>query len=311
MAQGVQASGTQHTLRADGYEATIASVGASLRRLTHQRRDLVVPFAADEIRPAYRGATLAPWPNRIVDGRYVFDGAEHRAPLNEPERGHALHGLVCWADFVAVDESETHVTLAATIVPQDAYPWRVTVETTFAFSDDGLTQTVTARNDGASPAPFGTGPHPYLVAGPGPVDAWSLELPAGEVLLVTDERLIPTDLVPVAADAERFDFRDARLIGSVEIDHAYTAIARGQDGRATVRLTDASGSGVRMTWDERCPWVQVHTADLPGHAPGHRAGLAVEPMTCPPDAFNSGTDLLVIEPGASASASWMIGAITA
>jgi aldose 1-epimerase len=210
-----------------------------------------------------------------------------------------------------VDESETHVTLAATIVPQDAYPWRVIVETTFALSDDGLTQTVTARNESASPVPFGTGPHPYLVAGTGSVDAWTLELPAGEVLLVTDDRLVPTDLVPVAADAERFDFRAPRIIGAAEIDHAYTGIARGERGRATVRLTDASGSGVRMTWDERCPWVQIHTADLPGRAPGHRAGLAVEPMTCPPDAFNSGTDLLVIAPGATASASWTIGTVTA
>ena len=69
-------SGTQHALRAGDYEAVISSVGASLRSLTFDGRDLTVPFDADEVRPSYRGATLAPWPNRIVDGLYTFAGVE-------------------------------------------------------------------------------------------------------------------------------------------------------------------------------------------------------------------------------------------
>ncbi|HWU31187.1 MAG TPA: galactose mutarotase, partial [Microbacterium sp.] len=61
-------------------------------------------------------------------------------------------------------------------------------------------------------------------------------------------------------------------------------------------------------WDAGCPWVQVHTADLPDPAASRR-GLAVEPMTCPPDAFNSGTDLIVLEPGAAHTAGWSIRAL--
>ena len=92
-------SGEQFELSAGDYRATIASVGASLRELTWQGRHLVVPFDAHEIRPDYRGAVLAPWPNRVVDGKYQFDGLEHQLALTEPERGHALHGLVVWQDF--------------------------------------------------------------------------------------------------------------------------------------------------------------------------------------------------------------------
>ena len=135
----------QHALRAGDYEAVIASVGATLRSLTYDGRDLVVPFDADEVRPSHRGATLAPWPNRVVDGRYTFAGVERQLPLTEPARQHALHGLPTWLDFEAIDKGSDHVTLAATIEPQTGYPWRIVVKTTFSLGPDGLTQTVTAR----------------------------------------------------------------------------------------------------------------------------------------------------------------------
>jgi len=310
-------SGTQHVLRSGEYEAIIASVGASLRSLTHAGRDLVVPFEADEMRPAFRGATLAPWPNRVVDGRYVFDGVAHELALTEPARGHALHGLAGWLDFAAVDKGSDHVALAAHVEAQPGYPWRVRVEARYRLGPDGLTQTVVATNEGDAHVPFGAGPHPYLVAGPGPLDAWTLELPASDVLLVTGDRLAPVELAGVGRDASRFDFRAPRPIGAAEIDHAFTTLTRDDDGRATVRVTDAADAGVAMSWDAACPWVQIHTADRPGGAsdPGHRAGLAVEPMTCAPDAFNDAaypfdTGLRVIEPGGALTASWCIAALT-
>lgn len=308
------ASGTQHALRAGDYEAVVASVGATLRSLTYRGRDLVVPFEADEVRPAHRGATLAPWPNRVVDGTYSFGGRDFQLPLTEPARSHALHGLATWLDFEAIDKGPDHVTLAAVIQPQTFYPWRLVITTTFSLGPDGLTQSVTAHNESEQPAPWGTGPHPYLVAGDGRVDGWTLELPAAQVLAVTPDRLIPTGLVAVDADdPERFDFRSPRVIGAAEIDHAYSGLIRDADGYATVRVTDAAGSGVQMTWDATCPWVQVHTADKPDPAQS-RLGLAVEPMTCAPDAFNASSydydaGLIEIEPAASVTASWRIAAI--
>ncbi|WP_435747671.1 aldose 1-epimerase family protein [Microbacterium sp. PMB16] len=309
-------SGRQLRLVAHGYEAVIASVGASLRSLTFDGRDLVVPFDADEVRPGYRGATLAPWPNRIVDGRYGFGGALHQLPLTEPARGQALHGLLAWAEFADRLVLDDRAVLAAVIEPQFGYPFRVEVEVEYLLDADGLQQTVTAHNVGADAAPWGTGPHPYLVAGPStgsgtpvtpPVDDWTLLLPASEVLTVTPDRLSPVAVEPVTQHPE-WDFRVARRIDDVFIDHAFTGLAR-TDGIAEVRLTTDDGNGVAMTFDERCPWVQVHTADNPELDDIHRIGLAVEPMTCPPDAFNSGTDLVTLAPGASHAASWRIRAV--
>lgn len=312
----IPASGNQYTITAGDYEATIASVGATLRTLTYRGRDLVVPFEPDIVRPFFRGATLAPWPNRIVDGRYAFRGRAYEVALTEPGRGQALHGLASWLDFAPVETAESWVTLGATIEPQQGYPWRIRVETTFAIGADGLTQRVKATNLSHDFAPWGTGPHPYLVA-PGDLDDWTLTLPAAQVLTVTPDRLSPVGLQPVTADAERFDFREPRAIGAVKIDHAYTDLVRDRDGLVTVRVTDAQGAGVAITWDSRCPWVQIHTADQPAGsgAPGHRAGLAVEPMTCAPDAFNDDrypfdTGLAVIAPSDSHKASWRISALS-
>ncbi|WP_158862202.1 aldose 1-epimerase family protein [Leifsonia sp. AG29] len=302
-------SGTHFGLSAGGYHATIASVGATLRTLEYDGRDLVVPFDADEVRPAYRGATLAPWPNRVVDGRYTFDGVEQRLPLTEPTRGHALHGLACWLDFAAIDRSASSAAFAATIEAQAGYPHRIEVTVSFELDDHGLHTSVTGTNTGTTPAPWGTGPHPYLVAGDGRVDDWTLTLPAASVLTVTEDRLIPIGLADVASEGGGvFDFREPRRIADTFIDHAFTGLDRDADGMATVTLRAADGSGVEMTWDGACPWVQIHTADQPVAAID-RLGLAVEPMTCPPDAFNSGTDLIVLQPGEAATASWTIRAV--
>jgi aldose 1-epimerase len=304
-------SGDQHVVRAAGYEATVASVGASLRSLRHHGRDLVVPFGADELRPALRGAVLAPWPNRTGDGRYTVGGVEHRLALSEPELGHAAHGLVAWSDFALVDDGPSHVRLAATVEPQPGYPWRLRVEVRHAVGADGLAHEVTATNESGEPAPVGLGCHPYLVAGPprrGAVDGWTLALPAATAL-VTDERLLPVAEVPVDRHAGGvLDFRTARTLRGAVLNHAYTGLRRDADGMARVRVLDGDGCGVELAADAGYRWVQAYTADgSPGS--GWRSGIAVEPMTCPPDALRSGRDLVLLAPGESTSARWTLRAV--
>lgn len=302
-------SGSRFDLEHDHYRASIASIGASLRVLQHDGRDLVVPFALDEVRPVYRGAVLAPWPNRVSDGAYRFADVIEQLPLSEPERGHALHGLALWLDFSPVERSVDRVLLAATIEPQTGYPHRIALEVEYRLDGDGLHQSITARNLGAAPAPFGTGPHPYLVAGTGTVDDWMLELPADEVLTVTPERLLPIGVSDVTVEeGGALDFRTPRILGATVIDHAFTSLHRDALGVTIVRLTAPDGTGVAVRFDRSCEWLQVCTGDS-DIADYHRAGLAVEPMTCPPDAFNSGCDLIVLGPDASTSASWSISAL--
>jgi aldose 1-epimerase len=306
----VPMSGEQYEISAGGYRAVVAGVGATLRELAFEGRNLIVPFDADALRPNFRGATLAPWPNRVVDGRYRWAGEDRQLSITEPKRGHALHGLASWLEFVPVNHTAERVTLRATVPPQAGYPHRVEVTVTFALSDAGLTWSVAGANRGARPAPFGTGPHPYLVAGPGRVDDWRLQVPAARVQTVTPDRLVPIDVVDVAEVADDFDFRAPRLVGDTFLDNAFTGIELDDAGMGTVTVTDPStGAGVGMRFGADSPWVQVHTGDLPEAPESSRIGLAVEPMTCPPGALNSGTDVIELAPGETAAVSWEIFAI--
>lgn len=299
-------SGHQFTLTHGHYRAVIASVGASLRELSFGGRHLIRRYEAQEVRPNFRGALLAPWPNRVVDGTYTFEGMTHQLSLTEPDRGHALHGLLAWIDCEPRRQSTSALTLRGMVIPQEGYPFRLVVEVTYTLDDNGLTTSVTATNAGPDAAPYGVGPHPYLVAGDGRVDEWTLTLPAATVLETTPDRLIPTSLSAVGG---KFDFRAARQIGTVELDHAFTDVQYQDDGVATVTVTGPDGHGAAISFGQDCRWVQVHTADLPKDPDGSRMALAVEPMTCPPDAFNSGTDLVILRPGDQHTASWRLHAI--
>jgi aldose 1-epimerase len=296
-------TGPEYGLRHGQYTAQITARGAAVRVLQHGKRDLVVPFPADAPNPSFRGVIVAPWPNRIPDGKYTFDGVDYQVPVNEPARQCALHGFTPELDWTLETRSESALTLCCSIGPTPGYPFALTITAKYRLDSDGLHTTVTATNAGEQAAPYGVCPHPYLLAGPAPLDEWSLEIPAGTFLGVTADRLLPLTAHSVAG--HNYDFRAARAIGSMAIDHAFTDIAFDGGGQACVVVRAPGGTGAGMAWDRSCAWVQLYTGDAEPPLPT-RLGLAVEPMTCPPDAFNSGTDLVRLEPGASHRAAWRI-----
>ncbi|WP_067171710.1 aldose 1-epimerase family protein [Microtetraspora niveoalba] len=289
----------QYDITGGGYHAEISPRGAALRVLRHGGRDLVTSWPEDGPIPFYSGTILAPWPNRVAGAAYEFEGERHELPVNEPDRGNALHGLVAdavWtvAELLRAEDDHGFVRLTHTVEPTPGYPFRLALQVRHAVSADGLVTTLTAENVGETAAPYGCGPHPWLLAGPD-VEAYELDLPAGRVLL-TDDLLRPREVVDVSGTP--YDFRRPRALGATAIDHAFTGLTAG-----AVRLRGPEG-GVEIAWDPAAlPWVQVCT----GTGLGHR-GVAVEPMTCPPDAFNSGADLVVLKPGDAHEVSWTISA---
>ena len=302
------ATGEQFLIRAGDYEAAVTAVGATLRLLRHRGRDLVAGFDADEPMPLYRGAVLVPWPNRIADGRYVFAGREHQLPVNEVDRHCALHGLVAFDQWRLGERAEHLVRLEHTLWPRPGYPFLLRLGIEYRLDEHaGLSITVSACNDGTGHAPYGASIHPYLTAGPGQVDDWTLHLDAATILDTDPVRLLPHGRSPVAGAV---DFRAPRRIGAASIDHAFTDLNFDADQRSIARLRDRDGNGVQMTWDTACRWVQVHTADRP-EPQANRVGLALEPMTCAPDGFNSGEGLVTLRPGQTHRASWQISALTA
>ncbi|MEV7634409.1 aldose 1-epimerase family protein [Microbacterium sp. NPDC089318] len=289
-----------------GYSAAIVEEGAAVRMLAHHGRDVIVPFAPGEPMPDYRGSIIAPWPNRIPDGRYTFAGVERRVPINEYSRAAALHGLVSHVPWSVLNHDESSIQMRHILRPSEGYPTELQLDVTYTVDEAGFHTSITATNTGEHAAPYGTCPHPYLLAGPSPLNSWHLELTASTVLEVTPDRLIPLERKSV--DGTEFDFRRSRQLGRTAIDHAFTDLRSTDAGHRRITLRDPAGTGVAMTWGEACPWVQVHTADhvIPAR---HRIGLAVEPMTCPPNAFNSGDDLVVLLPEMTHNAHWSIHAL--
>lgn len=279
----------------------LSSVGASLNRFVVDGHDYVVRSSLEEPIFGYRGVIIAPWPNRLGDGTYTFDGEEFQVPITEHERNTALHGLVSFQDFNVGAKDATSVEFIHRIVPTTGYPFPLELRVRYTLDGPTLTTRVNAINLGRRDAPYGVCCHPYFVAGTDELDAWTLSLPAGKILDV-DERLLPRELYNVSEFPD-FDFSSPKVISGAHIDHAYTELSEG-----VVSLSSADGRSVRMEFDPKeLPWVQVHTADHPD-LEKNRAGLAVEPMTCPPDAFRTGTDLIRIKAGSSHSVKWTITA---
>ncbi|MGN6574612.1 MAG: aldose 1-epimerase family protein [Nocardioides sp.] len=301
----VAPSGEQLVIAAGGYRAVVTESGAGLRELEHEGRALVAGYPVDEHASGGRGQQLLPWPNRIADGRYRFEGRDLQLPITEVSRGHASHGLTRWTAWRVVTHSADSVELGYRLMAQPGYPWSLDLSVRYVVSEGGLTTTVTATNLAADPAPFAAGAHPYLSVGPGPVDAWQLEVPADTALRV-DERKIPVAREAVAGD---LDFRTTRPVGDTVLDTPYTDLARDGSGHATVTLRGPDGA-VQVWMDDSHHWVQVYTAD---ELPEPRSAIAIEPMTAPPNAFNSGDDLVVLAPagseGDSVTVHWGIRAL--
>jgi aldose 1-epimerase len=293
-------TGTQHDIAAGDYRATVTELGAGLRQLSYRGEPVLRGYAADDVPPAGAGQLLIPWPNRVDHGRYPFGGSTHQLDLSEPAHGNAIHGLTRFANWATAQHAADRVQLAHVLHAQPGYPFCLELTAGYGLSADGLEVTVTARNAGSAAAPYGTGSHPYLVAGPELADDWELELPAGS-WLETDARGIPAG-PPADVAGTPLDFRTPRAIGGTRMDHAFTGLSRDAAGRAWARLR-GPGADLRLWASDGYRWLQVFTGDPLGPDRARRA-VAIEPMTCPPNAFATGTDLLTLAPGESVTHRW-------
>jgi aldose 1-epimerase len=287
-------SGRAVHLTAGAYEAVVVEVGAGLRSLTRDGLDVIAGYGPEAMASGGRGQLLIPWPNRVRDGRYRFGERDHQLPLSEPDRRNASHGLTRWANWSLLDHDASSAVWGYTLPPQPGYPFLLELTAGYQLTADGLTVDVTATNLGDDPAPFGHGAHPYLTVDRR-LDECELLLPATQWCDV-DDRQLP--LAPQDVRAGQYDFTTSRRIGATVFDHPFTGLRADPDGLTRCVLRDPDSGRTASLWaDAAYPWLQVFSGDT--LAKGARESLAVEPMTCPPDAFNSGTDLVVLQPGES------------
>jgi aldose 1-epimerase len=293
-------SGAQHYLEFEDQTAIVVEVGGGLRGYTVAGQDILDGYALDELAPAAAGQVLAPWPNRIRDGRYAWNGGTYQVALTEPVHANAIHGLVRWVPWAATSVSGSAVTLSYRLPPHPGYPWALELTTTWSVGPDGLRASHTATNRSGTPAPFGLGAHPYLQLPGVAVDDLVLRVPGQRVLLI-DERGLPMGATLVAGTD--LDFTAGRRLGPVRLDTAFGPTPA--DGSA-VRLSTVDGTVAVTVWaDGSFRWWHVFTSDGLG-PPRTRRAIAVEPTTCPPDAYRSGRDLVTLAPGQTWRGEWGI-----
>jgi len=297
-------SGRQYVLTSGDQRTVVTEVAAGLREYTVGERDVVDGFPEDEMCSIARGQLLLPWPNRIEDGQFEFAGRLHQTPLTEPARNNALHGLTRWVNWAAVEQAEDRVLMSLVLHTQEGYPFTVRFDVEYRLSAGGLSIRTTATNVGREAVPYGAGHHPYLTVGT-VIDGALLKLPA-LMRLEANDRLIPTGrMLPNRGTA--YDFLELRPIGSVSMDTAFANLIPDSDGLIRVHLEAPGGKPHVTLWMEPVyQFLMVFTPDAIPDVARRRRSIAIEPMTCAPNAFRSGDGLIVLEPGESWGGSWGI-----
>lgn len=298
-------TGHQYALHHDGahgpVEAVITSVAAALRLLTVDGHDLVQGFDESVSPPFGCGIVLVPWPNRVRDGRWVHEGTALQLDLTEVDRTNAIHGLLRNTPYQLVEKSDDAVTLGAAVVPQHGYPFHLWTTVEYRLTGNGITVTHAVTNLGDRPAPYAVGTHPFIRVGAHPVDELTISARTVEHVMV-DDRLNPVGFEPAVGE---WDLRDGRPVGELALDDAFR-VEPDDDGIVRTVLTAADGTETEVWQNGDWQWLQLFITRSFPTADGPVTAIAVEPMTAPADALNSGLGVRWIEPGASWSGSWGI-----
>ena len=295
-------TGEQLLLAHGDQRAVVTEVGATLREYQKGGVAVVEGFGEDEMATGARGQLCFPWPNRLATGSWCFSGREARAPLDEPEHGNAIHGLVRYRPFRVDAVAQNRVALSLLVHPEPGYPFLALVEVAFHLGSLGLTVTTTVTNADTVSLPFGLGFHPYLAVPAHGVDRAILSVPAGGAVEVDEHRRSGRLTRPVGGE---LDWREPRPIADAALDVTFCDLAQPESSRATARLAEEDTGAVELSVDRTFPYLHVFTGDALD-APRRRTAVSIEPMTCPPDALRTGKDLVVLEPGQRWTGSWRV-----
>ena len=296
-------SGEQIAIAHGEERAVITEVGAVLRTFVNGGLSVIEGFAGEEVPTGARGQVLFPWPNRMGDGEWSFSERTVRPTIDDVAHATAIHGLVRWRPFRIDSVNQNRCSLSLLLHPSPEYPFLSEINVTYHLGRLGLTVTTTVTNRDDVPIPFGVGFHPYLAVTTPTIEGAELEIPANAYVAVNDRQLPTGEILPVAGN--NLDFTKRKSVNGHTLDTTFTELVRDDSGLATVVLADSTGGEIELSVDRNFPYLQVFTGDHLERG-RRRTAVAVEPMTCPPDALRSGKDVVVLEPGQHWAGSWRL-----
>lgn len=294
-------TGTPIELHRGGVRAEVGTIAAVLRSLSVDGADLVEPTPADRSPSFGNGIVLAPWPNRVRDGEWRLDGEVQRLDITERDRGNALHGLLRNADYAIETQRDDMVQLRAFIPPQHGWPFAMQTGVRYQLEDDGLSVTHSVQNLSDRRAPWAVGTHPFLRVGAARIEDCTLQTIAWSYFPV-DDRLNATGR-PVGLDEEN-NLLEPRRVGDLRLDTAFGDLQRSTADGEVAWLVAPDGARTALWQTLEWGYLQVFTTPAFSRADGEGFAVAVEPMTAPPDALNSGKGLVWLEPGEHWSGRW-------
>lgn len=235
--------------------------------------------------PEFRSSVLVPFPNRVNKGKYTFNGIEYQLPINFKSEGNAIHGLVAEVEFNKIKVDQENGVLECTytcLEGFEGYPFAFDLNLIFRIGAAGITLLMSIENKGKEPMPAGLGYHPYFTLGK-KVNCLNLQLPKAEIL--AHRNLIPT------GEKKSFDaLNNSPELGDLILDDCLELVGEDGENHYTTLLVDSEAQTGLVISQMGGSFLQIYT-------PTHRDFIAIEPMTCAPDAFNNGIGLAVINPG--------------
>jgi len=296
-----QPTGEQFTITRGDARAVITELAAGLREYSIGGVHLTETFPEDSTPPYADGIVLVPWPNRIEDGIWQLDGIPQQLSITEPARNNAIHGLLVYGAYRLVERTDSAITLGAVVFPQHGYPFHLDTTVRYELIDNGLTVTHAITNLSSAKAPVALGTHPFLTISDVPTEDLELTVNTATHFEV-DDRLLP--LREVDVDGTEWDLRAGRPLAALHLDDAFGGLITVDGVSALLRAPD--GREVRLVQDENHPYVQVFTTRTFPKAGGQALAVAIEPMTAPANAFNTGVGLHWVEPGDTWTVAWGI-----
>ncbi|MGZ0712725.1 aldose 1-epimerase family protein (plasmid) [Coraliomargarita sp. W4R53] len=286
----------------DGHvRVEVGSLAAVLREVRVGGTRITETVAPDALPSHGCGLVLSPWPNRVKEARWLLDGAVQQLDVTDVARGSAIHGLLRNTAYHLRSRTDRSLSLGATVFPQHGWPFILDTWVTYRLEDEGISVTHGAHNRSDARAPWSVGAHPYFRVGETPTDDLTLRV-AGESRLDLDEKLNPIAEHDVTGSL--FDLREPRSLAGADLNVAFGQLANREQRTDVASLNSPDGSSTTVWADPAFRWLQVFTpADFPGENGPGRA-VALEPMSAPPNALNSGTDLHWLEPDESHEISW-------
>lgn len=279
------------------YVSIIPDFGGTISELHLQKNNKLYSIVdgynyADELEAemekSYKGAKLVPYPNRVAFGKYSFNNINYQLPINHEM--HSIHGLVYDKKLSLVNQQATEEDVSIELQyiydkEYKGYPFSFKLNIFYTFSEEGLTLSTRIENIDKNEIPVADGWHLYFKVA-NKIDECLFKIPSSETLAL-DETLIPTGKINKQEKYIHFS--------KIEGDNFDTCfVLPGKKSILSAELYDIIEDIRVVAWQEsgnkKYNYMQVYS-------PPNRETLAIEPMTCEPNALNSGKGLIVLKPG--------------